>query len=82
MEKAKLALKEDDRAKANLFAYSALKKLSDKLDTTKAKAEARGIVQSYPAVKIAMNLDTKSPISSVSYSQMEKVSLQAHLIIL
>ena len=54
LQKANIALKDEHYAKANLFAYGALNKLSFKLDKTNAIGNAKGIIYSYPAIKEAM----------------------------
>ncbi|NOZ90571.1 MAG: hypothetical protein GXO60_04705, partial [Epsilonproteobacteria bacterium] len=68
LEKAKSFIIQKDFLKANFFAYSALTKFSEKFDETNAFAEARSIISNYPYTKIAMNIKTKNPITSLAFS--------------
>jgi len=53
LEKAKLALKNNDNARANLFAYGALEVLSDRLDESSAIANVTSIIINYIPIKKA-----------------------------
>ncbi len=53
LQKANLALKDKKLAEANLFAYGALEKLSEKLDKSNAIAKAKSIIMNNKYVPIA-----------------------------
>ncbi len=72
VEKAEVALKQNNIVKAHLYAYSALLKLKNKYDITNAKANAKSIIMSYDNRAIATQKMHKDSIESLIFSPCQK----------